>query len=152
MIGLPRGLLAFLFLGMLGIAYLDYSTGKDVAVWGLYLIPVGIASWLGGFRVGFLLSVLSCVLMFVAGVYGGTMFSSTGFLLLGIFNRCIALLMVSWLASYLFRRQMLESTLKSYEECMDYLHASPGKKADHEATPPVAQDIPSAHHPADHGH
>jgi hypothetical protein len=150
MIGLPSGLLALSFVGMLGIAYLDYSTGKDLAVWGLYLIPVGLASWMGGFRVGVLLSALSCVLMFAAGMYGGTMFSTTGYFLLGIFNRLLAFLLVSWLASYLFRRQMLESTLKSYEECIDYLHASPQKEADHKALNPVAEDVAPAHPPVEH--
>lgn len=147
MIGLSRGVLALFLVGMLGIAYLDYSTGKDLAVWGLYLIPVAIASWMGGFRAGLLLSITSGVFMFVAGSYGGTMFSSPGYFLLGILNRLIALLMVSWLASYLFRRKMLESTLRSYEECMDYLHVSPVKgEGDDGVVPPS-----TAKSPADHG-
>jgi hypothetical protein len=139
MIGLSRGVLALFLVGMLGIAYLDYSTGKDLAVWGLYLIPVAIASWMGGFRAGLVLSLLSCVFMFVAGIYGGTMFAGSGFFLLGILNRLIALLMVSWLASYLFRRQMLESTLRSYEECMDYLHVSPRQGNDRGDEGPTSQ-------------
>jgi hypothetical protein len=151
MIGLPRGVLALFLFAMLGIAYLDYSTGKEVAVWGLYLIPVGIASWMGGMRAGILLSVVSCVLMFIDGMYSGTNFSGTGFFLLGILNRFIALLIVSWLASYLFHKQMLESTLQSYEECMDYLHASPQKETDHEAAHPLVPDAP-AHPPADRSH
>lgn len=136
---MSRGLLALFLVGMLGIAYLDYSTGKDLAVWGLYLIPVALASWMGGFRAGLLLSIVSCGLMFVAGTYGGTIFVSPGFFLLGILNRLIALLMVSWLASYLFRRQMLESTLRSYEECLDYLHVSPQNVSDHDASAPASQ-------------
>ncbi len=108
MIGLSNGWLTFFLATMLGIAYLDYSTGKDLAVWGLYLIPVAAASWMGGFRAGLILSIASCVLMFIAGTYGGTMFASKGFFLLGILNRLIAFLMVSWLAAYLFRRQMLD--------------------------------------------
>lgn len=151
MVGLSRGLLTLFFLGMLGIAYLDYSTGKDISLWGLYLIPVGIASWMGGVRAGILLSVMSCMLMFIDGMYGGTVFSGTGFFLLGIFNRFMALLVVSWLASYLYRKQMLESTLQSYEECMDYLHVSPQKEPDHEASIPIAQDTAPAHSSADHG-
>lgn len=125
MIGLSKGWLTFFLLVMLGIAYLDYSTGKNLAVWGLYVIPVAAASWMGGFRAGLILSAASCVLMFAVGTYGGTVFASEGFFLLRILNRLIALLMVAWLASYLFRRQMLESTLSSYEECLDYLHVSP---------------------------
>lgn len=148
MIGLSRGVLALFLVGMLGIAYLDYSTGKDLAVWGLYLIPVAIASWMGGFRAGLVLSLVSCAFMFVAGTYGGNMFAGPGFFLLGILNRLIALLMVSWLASYLFRRQMLESTLCSYEEYMDYLHASPRQGGEREEAGPASQMRP----PADRGH
>jgi len=148
MIGLSRGILALLLAGMIGIAYLDYSTGKDLAVWGLYLIPVAVASWMGGFRAGLVLSLVGCLFMFVAGSYGGTRFSSYAFFLLGILNRLIALLMVSWLASYLFRRQMLESTLQSYEEYMDYLNVSPAKQGRHENAGPVSQ----TQLPADRGH
>lgn len=151
MIGLSNGWLTFFLATMLGIAYLDYATGKDLAVWGLYLIPVAAAGWMGGFRAGLILSVASCVLMFIAGTYGGTMFASKGFFLLGILNRLIALLMVSWLASYLFRRQMLESTLRSYEECMDYLHVSPQDESDNDASRPAGQDVGAAHSPADLG-
>lgn len=138
MIGLSNGVLAFFLVGMLGIAYLDYSTGKDLAVWGLYLIPVGIASWVGGFRAGLLLSAVSCTLMFVAGVVGGNMFASTGYFLLGILNRSIAFVLVAWLASYLYRRQMMESTLESYEEYMDYLHVSPKQEAESELDPSIS--------------
>ncbi|NDP47666.1 MAG: hypothetical protein GZ085_04590 [Sulfuriferula multivorans] len=152
MIGLSRGVLVFFLAGMFGIAYLDYSTGKDLAVWGLYLIPVGIASWMGGIRAGALLSVVSCVLMFVIGIYGGNMFASTGYFLLGILNRLVALFLLTWLASYLYRRQMLESTLKSYEECMDYLHVSPSKEADPAANDPVATSGPvQVNTPSDQG-
>lgn len=147
MIGLSRGVLALFLVGMLGIAYLDYWTGKDLAVWGLYLIPVAIASWMGGFRAGLLLSIVSGVFMFVAGSYGGTVFAGPGYFLLGILNRLIALLMVSWLASYLFRRKMLESTLRSYEECMDYLHVSPEKGERDDGVDPLS----TTQSPADRG-
>src|SRR5512138_3358263 len=140
MMGLSRGFLVLFLAGMAGVAYLDYATGKDLAVWGLYLVPVGLASWMGGIRAGLLLSAVSCVLMYVAGIYGGTRFDGMGFFLLGIFNRFLALMIVSWLASYLFRKQMLESTLESYEECMDYLHVSPRQDADLEAFTPAGQD------------
>lgn len=125
MIGLSGGWLTFFLLLMLGVAYLDFSTGKDLAVWGLYLIPVAAAGWMGGFRAGGILVALACVLMFAVGIYGGNAFANEWYFLLRIFNRLIALLMVAWLASYLFRRQMLESTLRSYEECMDYLQVPP---------------------------
>lgn len=43
-IGLSHGVLAFLFMGALGVAYLDCATGKDLAVWGLYLAPIAVAA------------------------------------------------------------------------------------------------------------
>ena len=146
-------MLALFIVGMLGIAYLDYSTGKYLAVWGLFLIPVGLASWMGGIRAGIFLSLVSCVLMYIAGIYGGTMFVGTGFFLLGIFNRFLAFLLVSWLASYLFRKQMLESTLKSYEEYMDYLHVSPKQKPDSDEPVSVGEGSgPVTATPSDQGH
>ncbi len=123
--GLTRSTLMLFIVAMFGIAYLDYATGKYFSVWGLYLVPVGLASWMGGIRSGIALSVTSCALMYFVGIYWGHMFAETGYFLLGILNRFLALLLVSWLASYLFRKQMLESTLKSYEECMDHMHVSP---------------------------
>jgi hypothetical protein len=110
---------------LVGIAALDYVTGSEVSVWGLYLLPVGVASWMRGFRAGLWLAVLACVLILVAGLLGGHRFSEVGWLLLAIVNRFFALVAVAWLSSILYRKQMLEATLRSYEECLDYLHASP---------------------------
>lgn len=149
MFGLSRGILVLLLSGMLGIAYLDYSTGKDLAVWGLYLIPVALAGWMGGFRAGLALSLASCVLMFGVGMYAGNMFAGPGYFLLGILNRLIAFLMIAWLASYLFRRQMLESTLRSYEECMDYLHVSPDRSK--ESTGGAVEVAPPSQSPTETG-
>lgn len=125
---LNRGLLAFCLLLMGGIAWLDYATGKDLAVWALYLLPVGVVGWLMGFRSGFLLAFTAAVLIFVAGMLGGHRFSGYGWFLFAIANRFLALLAVAWLASRLYEKQMLESKLNAYEECLDYLHASPDKR------------------------
>ncbi len=149
--GLTSSMLMLFLVGMFGIAYLDYATGKYLSVWGLYLVPVGLASWIGGMRAGIVLSVASCALMYLVGIYGGHMFAGTGYFLLGILNRFLALLLVSWLASYLFRKQMLESTLKSYEECMDYLHASPKPEADSKAFVPGGEDSDPVTAPPDRG-
>lgn len=128
--GMSRTLMLFFFLGMLGIAYLDYATGKEIAVWALYLVPVGVAAWMAGPRAGFALAAASCALMFATGVLFGDAYSGFWFFLLALGNRAIALFAVAWLASRLFREQMLESTLHSYEACMDYYHVSPDKDAD----------------------
>lgn len=80
---------------------------------------------MGDFRAEFALSILSCALMFAVSTYGGTIFAGPGYLLLSILNRLVAFLAVAWLVSFLFRRHMVESTLRSCEECLGYHHASP---------------------------
>lgn len=122
---LSRTWLAVSLITMAGIAWLDVATGKEFAVWALYLLPVGITSWLFGARVGLLYAVIAALLILIAGLVGGNRFSGTGWFLLAIANRFFALALVSWLASRLFQRQMLESKLSAYEECLDYLNASP---------------------------
>lgn len=119
-----KAMLAFCLVLMAGIAWLDYATGKNLAVWALYLVPVGLAGWLAGFRFGLTLALLAALLILIAGLLGGNMFSGPGWFVLAIANRFLALVAVAWLASRLYQKQMLESTLHAYEECLDYLHAS----------------------------
>ncbi|HRH79707.1 MAG TPA: hypothetical protein PLW81_01530 [Thiobacillaceae bacterium] len=128
-----KAMLAFCLVLMAGIAWLDYATGKNLAVWALYLIPVGLAGWLAGFRLGLGLAFVAALLILAAGLLGGNMFSGPGWFALAIANRFLALAVVAWLASRLYQNQMLESTLHSYEECLDYYHVTPedsGKTGD----------------------
>ena len=125
MMWMPRDLWLVWFLSIFGIAWLDYATGKELMVWSLYLLPVGVASWMQGVRAGVVLSLLACTLIFSVGLLDGHSFSSLAYFLVAIANRLQAMLMVSWLASRLCRKQMLEQTLQSYEETMDYYHLSP---------------------------
>jgi hypothetical protein len=110
---------------MLVIAFLDYTTGKELSVWALYLVPIALASWWGGFRQGIQIAVGSCGLILLAGLLGGNPYTSVGYFLLQVFNRFTSFFLVAWLASHLFRKQMLESTLNAYEEYLDYLLVSP---------------------------
>lgn len=109
---------------MLAIAYLDYVTWVDIAIWSLYLIPVGLASWVKGFRAGNVLAILATLSMLAVGLVAGYSFSSITSFLFSLSNRLLALLAVSWFASRLCRQRTLESTLESYEDYLDYLHAS----------------------------
>lgn len=120
-----KAMLALCLLMMAGIAWLDYATGKNLAVWALYLVPVGLVGWLAGFRLGLVMASVAAVLILAAGLLGGNMFSSPGWFALAIANRFLALAVVAWLASRLYQKQMLESKLHAYEECLDSLHVSP---------------------------
>lgn len=134
MLVLSKGLLLFFLASLLGIDYLDYLTGREVGVWALYLVPLAVASWMLGFRVGALLALVATVLMCVTGFLFGHAYSSSGYFLLAIGNRTMALLVVSWLASRFYQKQMLESTLHSYEEYMDAIHGSPEKTVPQEVS------------------
>ncbi len=125
MLSLIRHYRGLLVLAMLAIALLDIATGREISVWGLYLLPIALASWWSGFRMGVQLSVFACVLILLTGMLGGNIFSSVGYFLLTIFNRFTAFFLVAWLASHLFRKQMLESTVHDYEEYLDQLLVSP---------------------------
>lgn len=125
MLGVSKGLLLFFVASMLGINYLDYLTGIEIGIWALYIIPIALASWMAGFQVGALLAMVSTLLMFFTGLLFGHAYSSTGYFLLALGNRALAFFAVAWLASRFYKKQMLESTLHSYEEYMDALHGSP---------------------------
>lgn len=140
-----KAMLALCLLMMAGIAWLDYATGRNLAVWALYLVPVGLAGWLAGFRIGLAMASVAAVLILVAGLLGGTVFSSPGWFALAIANRFLALAVVAWLASRLYQKQMLESKLHAYEECLDYLHVSPhGEAGKPTGEAGVAPDNPPA--------
>ncbi len=60
-----RGLLvATILSGVVGVV--DYFTGRELQVVPLYLLPVGLATWIGGRRVGMFFAVL-CAAVWLAG-------------------------------------------------------------------------------------
>ncbi len=53
------------------IGFLDYITGRDLALSAMYLAPICWASWVAGRRAGILLAVASTVMWFVADRFSG---------------------------------------------------------------------------------
>lgn len=108
-----------------GVAWLDNISGTNLMLWGLYLLPITLSAWFQGFRAGGVVCVMATLAMVVDGLCNGHPFSSDLYFLVALANRLAAMLAVAWLAGRVFRSQMIESTLKSYDEVLDYLHASP---------------------------
>jgi hypothetical protein len=137
--GLSRGLWLPWMLLTLGIAWLDYATGSDVIVWGLYLVPVILAAWMEGMRIGLIWSLVASGSMLAIGLLQGYPFKSLAYFLVALGNFSLALAVVAWLASRLYRKQVLESTLDSYEGCLDYYHVSPESAANLNRPVPVPE-------------
>jgi len=71
------GFLVFL-IGLSGLAFvglLDWATGKEISFSILYLLPIGLAAWHGGWRVGAALSVLGASAWFGIDRLGGVIYS-----------------------------------------------------------------------------
>lgn len=58
--------LVLAFLLSLGVGVVDYYTGRELQVVPLYLLPVGLATWVGGRRIGMLFAAL-CATVWLAG-------------------------------------------------------------------------------------
>ena len=55
---------AVLMLALLG--FLDYLTGPDIGLSPFYLIPIGLAAWFGGTRIGVAMSFVGAIVWFAA--------------------------------------------------------------------------------------
>ena len=104
-------LLALVLGGIIG--FLDYITGRDVAMSTLYLIPICWASWTAGRRAGLLLAIICTVLWFVADLKSGYLYSHP---LIPYWNALMLLmvfLVVVWLLSaFQAAHQHLEETVQ----------------------------------------
>src|SRR5438552_18437570 len=59
----------FLLTGLLG--YLDYLTGYEQSLLLLYLVPIALATWLGGLTFGLIFSVLSVGVWVACDLFAG---------------------------------------------------------------------------------
>ncbi len=57
------------------IGHIDSITGKEISVTTFYLIPVSIAAWYVGPKTGYLISLLSTVVWFLADVVAGASYT-----------------------------------------------------------------------------
>ena len=59
-----------------GVLTLDYVTGRDIDLWLLYVIPIGIVSLLLGARFGYALTFLAAAFLFVTTMLFGIHYPS----------------------------------------------------------------------------
>jgi len=65
------GLIAGCILITAGLGYLDYLTGYEQTFLLFYLVPIGLGTWFGNFRIGLAFSALSIVAWIVSDVAAG---------------------------------------------------------------------------------
>ena len=74
--GIPRsGSLAIAFIAILAVGFLDYVTGYELSLSILYLLPITIATWFGGRKIGILYALLCGLSWFVVVEATGLPFS-----------------------------------------------------------------------------
>ncbi len=111
---LPAPWVVLLSLALAGvIGFLDYRTGRDVAMSAIYLIPICWASWAVGRRAGLLLAIVSTILWFVADLKTGYQYSHP---LIPYWNALMLLVfflvVVSLLAAFQDAHHHLEKTVQ----------------------------------------
>lgn len=99
----PRyGLFFLLTLFCGAIASLDIYAGSQISPWAFYMLPVGLAGWLGGLGVGIGISFLATFLIFLSAFIDGQPLQSWLYFAVAVGNRCISFLVVAFLSSYLW--------------------------------------------------
>jgi diguanylate cyclase (GGDEF)-like protein len=72
------GLIVIVFLGVI-----DYLTGYEIELAIFYLIPIAFVTWLAGKRSGALISIVSMIIIFLANMFAGKVFSHP---IIGLWN------------------------------------------------------------------
>ncbi len=66
-------ILGFALVGFVG--FLDYKTGYELSFAAFYLFPIALVAWTVGRNIGFLLSVVSAIVWYVADQKSGHVYS-----------------------------------------------------------------------------
>lgn len=92
---------------MLLVVWLDAQAGDQVNLWVLYGVPIGLATWHLGRRMGVLLMLLAAMLMVITAIVWGHPYRSLGYSLLASSSKIIAYgVLVSLLVA--LRRKQVE--------------------------------------------
>lgn len=89
-----------LFCGI--ISAVDIYAGNQISPWAFYMLPIGLAGWLGGLGVGIGISLLATSLIFLSAFIEGQPLQSWFYFVLLVGNRLISFLVVAFLSSYLW--------------------------------------------------
>jgi diguanylate cyclase (GGDEF)-like protein len=93
------------------LGFLDYLTGFEIAFSFFYLLPVFLAAWAGGKRVGTVVSIACTLVWFVANNLAGETFSNPLIPYWNAITRLGFFLVVAWLASELHMMYQSERDL-----------------------------------------
>ena len=99
--------IAILFTGIYG---LDYSAGRDLSLWLLYIVPIALGTFAMGPRCGIVLSCLAGTLLFLNGYLLGNPYAST---VAFVVDRTSALL------AYLLIAGLIDVARRQYEAFLE---------------------------------
>ena len=88
------------------IALLDAWVGKEITLWGLYLLPVSITAWKLGASQGVCLAILASMLSWGVGCHFGNPFSDEAYFLLATLWRTSSMILVAWLVGRLRTKEI----------------------------------------------
>ncbi len=84
------------------IAVLDIYAGSQISPWAIYLLPIGLAGWLGGASIGFGMALLATGFSFLSASITGHPLQNWFYFTLSVSNRIICFVIVAFLSSYLW--------------------------------------------------
>jgi diguanylate cyclase (GGDEF)-like protein len=96
---------------LLLIGFLDCITGEEISVSVFYLVPVSLATWRAGRRIGILFCVFSAAVWFYADIISGHVYSNIAIPYWNAFVRLCFLLIVSILLTKLKNSFLIEKEL-----------------------------------------
>lgn len=111
--------LGFIFLTLAGCAGVDYSTGYEVSVFLLYVIPVSLTARFFGTRAGVSMAMLATVVWMAVDRLSGHQYSQEWIWFVNAGNRMMCFLLAVWAIAYFQARQnQLKRKLEAFSGAM----------------------------------
>ncbi len=98
-------LLIYLLAGAV-ILTVDIHLGKQISLWAVLLLPIGLATWNLGRAYGVVLAVAGVAALLVQALVWGSPFQELRFLLLAMVWQLLVMLAFVWLVDQLCGREM----------------------------------------------
>lgn len=97
----------FLYLiAMLLIAWFDVEIGIRISLWIFYVIPIWLATWNLGRRFGFLIAVISMVIILLVALIWGHTYGGTGYLIMALISKFLVYFSFVWLVGALRKKDV----------------------------------------------
>jgi signal transduction histidine kinase len=125
LLDLPKPAVVVLALALLGlIGFVDYITGRDIAVSAFYLLPICWAAWTAGRRVGILMAVAGAVTYFIADSMSGFTYPHLWFAYWNVLILFVFFLVVTYLlTAFQSAHHVLEETVQQRTAALEALQA-----------------------------